>query len=233
MKFGLSFVIKNWSCSTWLVHYLTLQQLYRIFKNYVRKGGITFDIGCSRKPYSALILQFSSKYFGLEHKYTIHQDNKADLIGTAYNTGVKDRSVDTVFTAAVLEHLEEPSRALNEMYRILKPGGLVVLSAPLFWHIHEAPRDFYRYTRYGFQYLLNANGFEIIEIKPLSGFWVTFLIMLSNQLSRFNKGFIRFIPIIPVLNVLIQFIAFLLNRIDYKGDIWTWAYIAVGRKPEK
>jgi SAM-dependent methyltransferase len=151
-------------------------------------------------------------------------------MGTAYHTGIKDESMDTVFTAAVLEHLEEPSLAIQEMNRILKPDGIVILAAPLFWHVHEAPRDFYRYTQYGFEHLLKSNGFEVLEIKALSGFWVTFLEMLIYYVGRFNRGIIKFIPIIPAFIVVTQAVAFLLNKIDYKGDIWTWAYVAVGRK---
>ncbi|MDD5672573.1 MAG: class I SAM-dependent methyltransferase [Chitinivibrionales bacterium] len=230
MKFGLSFVIKNWHYSTWLVHYLTLQQFVRVFKTYVKKGSVVFDIGCSTKPYSALIKEYSSKYIGLEHLSTFHLDHKADIMGTAYSTGLKNESVDTVFSAAVLEHLEEPSLAIKEMNRILKPEGILILSAPFIWHVHEAPRDFYRYAKDGFEHLLKSNGFEVLEIKALAGFWVTFFVLLLYYVGRFNRGIIKFFPIIPAFILLIQIIAFVLNKIDPKSDIWTWAYVAVGRK---
>jgi SAM-dependent methyltransferase len=120
--------------------------------------------------------------------------------------------------------------AIREMYRILKPNGTVILAAPLFWHLHEEPRDFFRYTKHGFTHLLKCNGFEVQEIIPLSGFWVTFIMMFLNYMGRFNKGIIKFIPIIPMVSLILQPIAFLLNKVDYKGKIWTWPYIAVGRK---
>lgn len=230
MKFGLLFVMKSWYYSKWLVHYLTLKQFVRIFKSYVDRNSITFDIGCATKPYGALINKYSSKHIGLEHLSTIHLDHNADLIGTAYSTGIKSNSVGTVFTGAVLEHLEEPSLALKEMNRILKMNGIVILSAPLFWHVHEAPRDFFRYTKYGLEHLLKSNGFEIVEIKALSGFWVTFLEMFMYYIARFNRGPIKLVPVIPLVLLFTQAIAFLLDKIDFKSENWTWAYIAVGRK---
>lgn len=226
----LFFVIKSWPYKNWLVHFITLNHLYTVFDRFVKSKGITFDIGCSDKPYSKLVNLFSNKYFGLEHKFTIHHDNSADLIGSAYHTGLKDESVDTVIATAVLEHLEEPDLAIKEINRILKKDGLVIISAPLFWHVHESPRDFYRYTKYGIKHLFEKNGFETLQIYALSGFWVTFLVMLSNQICRYNRGILKFIPIIPIMVVFLQIIAFVLNRFDYKGDIWTWAYIAVGKK---
>jgi SAM-dependent methyltransferase len=229
-RLNLLFTIKNWHYSTWLIHHLTLKQFERIFKMYVNKKGIVFDVGCSIKPYTKLIEQYSTKYYGLEHISTQHYEHKADILGTAYYTGLKDCSIDTVFTASVLEHLEEPTSALSEMHRILKPGGIVILSSPLFWHIHLEPRDFYRYTQFGYDYLLKKSGFEVLEIVPLSGFWITVCEMLIFYISRFNRGIVKFIPIIPCIILLLQGCAVVLNKIDSKSTRWTWAYVAVGRK---
>lgn len=85
-----------------------------------------------------------------------------------------DESVDTILCTSVLEHLELPWKAIKEMNRILKSNGCIVDTVPLFWHLYEEPRDFYRYTKYGLKYLFEKNGFEIVELKPLSDFWVTF-----------------------------------------------------------
>jgi len=230
MKLNLLFTIKNWHYSGWLIHHITLKQFERIFKLYVNKKGVVFDVGCSLKPYAKLIEQYSLKYYGLEHLSTLHHEHKANVYGTAYSTGLKDCAVDTVFTAAVMEHLEEPANALSEMNRILKPGGIIILSAPFFWHIHEEPRDFYRYTEYGFEYLLKKSGFEVLEIVSLSGFWVTVCEMFIYYIARFNRSILKYIPIIPFMILLVQGCAAVLNKIDSKSTRWTWAYVAVGRK---
>ena len=56
-------------------------------------------------------------------------------------------SFDCILSTAVLEHLEDPGCALKEASRVLRLGGHVLYTTPLFWHLHEERRDFYRYTR--------------------------------------------------------------------------------------
>jgi len=101
---------------------------------------------------------------------------------------------------------------------------------PFIWHVHEAPRDFYRYTKYGLQYLFEKAGFEIVEIKPLSGFIVTFLqlhIYLVN--GKFNKGIIRKIKILDSYIWFCHKLGLFLNKKDKSND-WTWMYVVTARK---
>jgi len=78
--------------------------------------------------------------------------SKIDLFGTAYNIPVDDNYFDTALCTAVLEHLEETSDVTKETHRVLKAGGYAIYTVPFFWHLHEEPRDFYRYTKYGLKY---------------------------------------------------------------------------------
>ncbi len=57
-----------------------------------------------------------------------------------------------------LEHLPEPGLALAEIARTLEPGGRLLIAAPHEWEVHQAPHDYFRYTRYGLQYLLERAG---------------------------------------------------------------------------
>lgn len=129
-----------------------------------------------------------------------------------------------------MEHLEEPERAIRECYRLLKPGGVAVYGVPFIWHLHEEPRDFFRYTKYGLQYLFEKVGFEIIELNALSGLWVTFGQLLVYNLYRVNRGPLRWLRIIDAVGVLIQLVSYVLDRVD-KTEEWTWMYIIVARKP--
>jgi hypothetical protein len=113
------------------------------------------------------------------------------------------------------------------MHRILRPGGYVLLSAPLFWHLHEKPRDFYRYTRYGLAYLFTTAGFEIVEMKPLAGFLVTFAQELVYVVDRWRRGPMSIL--VAGAQWAIQTVAWVLNRWDGSYD-YTWAYLMVARK---
>jgi SAM-dependent methyltransferase len=129
----------------------------------------------------------------------------------------------------VLEHLEEPEKAVRECFRVLKPGGVALYSVPFIWHLHEEPRDFYRFSKYGLSYLFDKAGFEIVEIKALSGFWVTFGQLLVYNLYRFNRGMLRWLRVIDTLGLFIQAISYGLDRLD-KTEEWTWMYMVVAKK---
>jgi SAM-dependent methyltransferase len=130
-----------------------------------------------------------------------------------------------------LEHLEEPEQAIRECFRVLKAGAHAIYTVPLIWHLHEEPRDFFRYTKYGLQHLFLKAGFEIVEITPMSGFWVTFGQLSSYMLHRRNRRWLRRTKVIPPLGGLIQLAALALDRLDH-AEQWTWAYLAVVRKPQ-
>jgi len=210
-----------------LVHHLFENELKRCAFAYF--SGRLIDIGCGDKPYEALLLKHVAEYKGLEHKDTPHDKSKVDIWGTAYHIPVPDASFDSAMCIAVLEHLEEPAAALAECYRVLKPGGLAFYSAPFIWHLHEAPRDFFRYSRYGLDYLFRKAGFEIVELRALSGFWATFGQLLVYNLYRLNRGPLRWLRIIDGIGLLLQLFFYVLNRID-KTEEWTWCYAVVARK---
>jgi hypothetical protein len=80
------------------------------------------------------------------------------------------------------------------------------------------------------KYTFENAGFEIIDIKALSGFWVTFGQLFVYNIYRFNRGPLTYVPIIPLISLFVQGTAYLLDRID-KTEQWTWMYLIVARKP--
>jgi len=72
-----------------------------------------------------------------------------------------DGRFDLVLCTQVLEHVPEPAAVLGELARVLKPGGSLWLTAPLFYQEHQAPYDFYRYTQYGLRHLVEGAGFTV------------------------------------------------------------------------
>jgi SAM-dependent methyltransferase len=211
-----------------LINHIHDKELRRFASLYCR--GRLIDIGCGTKPYSELLHPYVDEHIGVDHVETAHDKSQVDLWGSAYEIPAENETFDSALCTAVLEHLEEPEKALQECLRVLKPGGYAIYSVPFIWHLHEEPRDFYRFSRYGLKYLFEKTGFEVVAIQALSGFWVTFGQLLVYNLYRYNKGFIRWLYIIDLLGIIIQFISWILDQLD-KSDQWTWMYMAVVKKP--
>jgi len=79
-----------------------------------------------------------------------------DKVLNLHDIDLPDNSVGTVFMMDTLEHVEYPHQAMEEVHRVLKPGGLVVMSSVLDFFIHATPNDFWRFTPDGFRSLLKA-----------------------------------------------------------------------------
>lgn len=222
------FGVINSSAKNVLVQWIVQRELHGKGKRYV--SGRVIDIGCGTKPYAKLLKPYVTEHIGVDHEGSFHSKDNVDLCGTAYAIPAPDASFDSALCTAVLEHLEEPEQALRECYRILKPGGVAIYSVPFIWHLHEEPRDFYRFSKYGLDYLFKKVGFEVVEIKALSGFWVTFGQLLVYNLYRLNRGPLRWLRIIDGLGLALQGMAYLLDRLD-RTEQWTWMYMVVARKP--
>lgn len=210
-----------------LVNTIHDRSLRRLAERYLR--GRMIDIGCGTKPYRALLAPFVTEHVGLDHRESVHGSAGVDLFGTAYEIPAPDASFDCAICTAVLEHLEEPELALRECHRILKHGGTAIYSIPFVWHLHEEPRDFYRFSKYGIRYLFQKAGFDVSELTALSGFWVTFGQLLVYNLYRMNRGPLRWFRIIDVIGLGIQVIAYALDRMD-RTEQWTWMYMVAARK---
>ena len=97
----------------------------------------------------------------------IVSDYNPDIIGdlTKYNEHIKDSTYDIISCLEILEHTVNPFSAIEELRRIIKHGGYLLLSAPLNWRIHGPTPDCWRITEFGWKVLLK--DFEIIEIDKL------------------------------------------------------------------
>ena len=213
----------------WLVYEIMDKAILSSIEKYTKSK--LLDIGCGEKPYAEMAKPYVNEHIGVDHQGTLHDKSNIDRVGTAYEIPAEDCEFDSAICTAVLEHLEEPDKAIAECNRVLKTGGIAIYTTNLFWHLHEEPRDFYRYTKHGLRYLFEKNGFEIVEIKPLSGFCVTFGQELVYYLWRFRRGG-KLNPlwwIIPPIGALIQGTCYLLNKIDHSEE-FTWAYLVVARK---
>ena len=173
-------------------------------------GGKTLDIGCGTRPYENCFRV--SQYIGLEinsaeEKALVHADVRYD----GYTIPFKDDAFDSVLAFEVLEHIFEPEIFLQEIRRILKPEGMLLLTAPFLWGEHEKPHDFARYSSFGLRFLLEKHDFQILKAeKTMTGVRAVLQILntcLYNRFSRKNRIWNLFIA------------AFLIGPINMAGAL--------------
>jgi SAM-dependent methyltransferase len=82
---------------------------------------------------------------------------------------LREEAFDIIIIQEVLEHVLWPRRAVCNLHKMLKPGGVCVVSAPFMIRMHEGPVDCSRWTEIGIKYLLAEGGFDLAQIK--TGSW--------------------------------------------------------------
>ena len=152
--------------------YLSMQPLIAWLRDVAAPAsrGTLLDIGCGNKPYESLFSAHVVRHLGAD----IAQ-NSAGTVDYVVPPGeplpLEEESVDTVLSTQVLEHVAEPDAYLAEAARVLRTGGLLILTCPGHYMLHEEPHDYYRYTRYGLEYLLGKHGLQIERLNTAGGSW--------------------------------------------------------------
>lgn len=100
-------------------------------------------------------------YFGLD----VEPGANVMFVADAHRLPIADASLDGVIMVSVLEHLYDPVRAVEQMARVLKPGGVFFSYAPFYHPYHASPYDYFRFTREGYRYLLR----EFSQVEIVSG----------------------------------------------------------------
>ncbi|XXX74428.1 class I SAM-dependent methyltransferase [Sorangium sp. So ce134] len=141
-----------------------------------RARGRLLDVGCGDKPYEHLFLPHVVEYLGVEHEATFGATaaisrGKADVLYDGERLPFPDASFDTVLSVQVLEHTPRPGALVAEMARVLRPGGLLILSAPFSFRLHEEPHDYFRFSPHGLRALCGRAGLTVEEICPHGSLW--------------------------------------------------------------
>lgn len=201
-------------------YFLTRDALNAALNSSLRfASGRLLDIGCGNKPYEKLFGNVES-YLGCDIVQSSEQ--RVDIISNAMRLPLSSQSFDTVICVQVIEHVEDHQALCSEAYRVLMPGGYFLVAGPMYWHLHEEPYDFFRFTKHGFRYVLEKAGFEIVKILPNGGKWAVLgqvLIHTAGTKSYTRRGFIR------AVNV---FFAWLDAK--HFDDFNTLNYVAVARR---
>ena len=199
-------------------------------------NGTLVDLGCGETTYKNFFLQFADNYIGVDWANSIH-DSKPDIISDLNKKiELQDEIADTLVSISVIEHLCEPQVFLNESYRILKEDGHMILQVPFQYQVHEAPNDYFRYTRYGLEYIFKKSGFKDIQISESGGFWTTIAIKLNEHSVKLLRKTKKYTIIMKIVKLLLlpfwtlnQVIALILDKLD-KNPNETMSYWVIAKK---
>ncbi len=154
-------------------------------------------------------------------------DGVADLARLPF----RDGSFGAAINIVVLEHVRDPRAVLEELGRVLAPGARLLLAAPQEWGVHQAPHDYFRYTRPGLQWLLERAGFADIDIEAGGGFFTLLGRRLLDSILYFQGGWrwLLFLPAAAVCGVLGVFLP-MLDFLDPTRNT-TLGYVCTARRP--
>lgn len=173
---------------TYLLHFESaIEQAVTRFSSELAPGARVLDAGAGEMSHARFFSK--QRYIGVDLAVGDAAwdygklDAIADLTALPFRNGSFDASINIV----TLEHVREPACALAEIARTLAPGGRLLLIVPHEWEVHQAPHDYFRYTRHGVAYLLEKAGFRDYQIEPAGGYFRLCSRRLLNGL-QFFKG---------------------------------------------
>jgi SAM-dependent methyltransferase len=142
-------------------------------------SGALLEAGCGHKPYEDYFRGQVSLYCGMDYNAESgYRGNRADVYGDVARLPFRAEGFSTILCTEVLEHVPNPHAVVAELFCGLRPGGVLICTAPFVFPVHDE-HDYFRYTSKGLKVLLEAGGFEVISQEPLGGSGRS-LAMMSN-----------------------------------------------------
>lgn len=174
--------------------------------NHAKFTGVLLDVGCGQSPYKPLLMSSPGQvksYIGLDLENNPIHANQPDITWRDGKIPLDDNTVDCAICTEVLEHCPNPEAVLKEICRVLVPNGILFLTVPFLWPLHEVPHDEYRYTPFSLSRHLSASGFADIELRPLGGWDASLAQMLGLWVRRrpmrgWVKAMLSYLLLLPI-----------------------------------
>lgn len=215
------------------------------FARNTEPGMLVLDAGAGRSPYRRHFAH--TRYEAADFAQLGTDYAPLDYVCDLTAIPVEDGRFDRVLFNQVLEHLPDPAAALAELFRVLKPGGRIYCSVPLFFAEHQVPHDYYRYTQFALRRLFQQAGFTGAKITWLEGYFGT----ISYQFDVMAKSlpqdlrairtvapdwrFVYLAPLVTVTRRLAARLSRAFSRADvrwkYTGSGMPKNYVVIARRP--
>lgn len=177
----------------------------------------------------------NAEYFPNRIALNISKSRYINVLADAHYLPFKDASFDVVLCTEVLEHLQEPQRAIDEMRRILKDGAKLILTTRFIYPLHETPGDYYRFTKYGLRYLLRNWGDVDVEDETDTFGGLAVILQRMGFQCDYRIRLFKYIPL--VMAQVVKHLNFLIKKeygVFYKKipdeNIMTSGYYVIARK---
>lgn len=216
----------------WHSQWLAVRELSRNLRGELPAlSGSLLDVGCGEKPYRRW-LPGVTDHVGLDVVGGPHVDHVVEP-GAVWP--LPDAYFDAVLCTQVLEHAEDPDHVLSEIGRVLRPGGVLVLSLPFIYNEHGAPHDYRRFSAHGVRLLLR-DGYEDLRLKTEGGIGSTMAVLALNWIDaqmtrsrglRLAKG--ALFPLWLLVSLAVNLAGVVIDRLDTTGGFYNNVFVVARR----
>ena len=160
----------------------------------------------------------------LKNLINIDIDGKPNILADINNLPFKNNTISNFGCFNVLELIQFPKIAVQEIHRVLNKTGYLVGYVPFLYPIHNQPVDYWRFSNKSLYQILSIGGFENIIIEPLGGrFIVMYDIILPKKLF-----FIRFI--LSLLSIGLNILYEMFHSKEYNREMYPSGYFFYAKK---
>ena len=174
----------------------------------IAKEKVVIDIGGGGR-FAKGLAKYKKYFIGCQYKsLDFDLETKPDILADAHQLPFESNSIDAIICKAVLEHTQEPQKVVEEIFRVLRPGGKGFVYVPFLYCYHGSGKkykDYYRFTKDGIEYLFRK--FSKIEICSVRGHLET----IFNLLPHLNK--------FSLLTILARFFDRILEKYQSKNQV--------------
>ena len=160
----------------------------------IEKTPRILDVGCGALPYKSLFTRSCREYLGCD----LFPGTDGVVRCSAEELSFQSETFDAVLSFQLLEHVRRPWKVVQECARVLKKGGLLLLTAPFMFPHHSSPNDFFRYTHEGLSALAGDAGFEVESITAQCSSLSTIMLLFNCYLTRPLNWFRRSLLTLPL-----------------------------------